>query len=93
MNNTLAIVVTILLSAFFSGMEIAFLSSNKLKIELEKGRGLLTARIMSSLYRDPSRLIGAMLLGNNMALVIYGIAMASVLDPFLQTSLPVKFQS
>ena len=62
-------------------MEIAFISSNKLKIELDKGRGLLSGRILSSFTRDPSRLVGTLLLGNNIALVIYGIAMANALDP------------
>ncbi len=82
MNNTAAIIITLALSAFFSGMEIAFITSNKLKVELDKGKGLITARIMSAFYRDPSRLIGTLLLGNNIALVIYGIAMANILEPF-----------
>jgi CBS domain containing-hemolysin-like protein len=93
MNNTAAIIITLIFSAFFSGMEIAFITSNKLKIELDKGKGLLTARIMSAFYRDPSRLIGTLLLGNNIALVIYGIAMANVLQPYLLSSLPEQFHS
>jgi putative hemolysin len=93
MNNTAAIIITLVLSAFFSGMEIAFITSNKLKVELDKGKGLLTGRIMSAFYRDPSRLIGTLLLGNNIALVIYGIAMANVLEPFLLSVLPVHFHS
>jgi CBS domain containing-hemolysin-like protein len=93
MNNTAAIIITLALSAFFSGMEIAFITSNKLKVELDKGKGLLTARIMSAFYRDPSRLIGTLLLGNNIALVIYGIAMANVLQPFLLSVLPEHLHS
>jgi putative hemolysin len=93
MNNTAAIIITLVLSAFFSGMEIAFITSNKLKVELDKGKGLLTARILSSFYRDPSRLIGALLLGNNIALVIYGIAMANVLQPLLLSILPEHLHS
>ncbi len=93
MNNTAAIIITLILSAFFSGIEIAFITSNKLKIELDKGKGLLTARIMSGFYREPSRLIGTLLLGNNIALVIYGIAMANVLDPFLISILPEQFNT
>jgi len=93
MNNTAAIIITLALSAFFSGMEIAFITSNKLKVELDKGKGLLTARIMSAFYRDPSRLIGTLLLGNNIALVIYGIAMANVLEPFLLSILPEHLHS
>jgi putative hemolysin len=93
MNNTAAIIITLALSAFFSGMEIAFITSNKLKVELDKGKGLITARILSAFYRDPSRLIGTLLLGNNIALVIYGIAMANVLEPFLLSVLPEHFHS
>ena len=93
MNNALIIILTLLFSAFFSGVEIAFISSNKLKMELDKGKGLLAARIMSSFFRDPSRLIGTLLLGNNIALVIYGIAMANILDPFLISMLPVSLHS
>lgn len=93
MNNTTVIILTIVFSAFFSGMEIAFISSNKLKIELDKGRGLLAARILSSFFRDPSRLIGTLLLGNNIALVIYGIAMANILEPFLLSMLPAQFRA
>ena len=82
MENFLLIAVTLLLSAFFSGMEIAFISSNKLKIELDKGKGLLSGRILSSFTREPSRLVGTLLLGNNIALVIYGIGMANALNPY-----------
>ena len=78
---------------FFSGMEIAFLTSNKLHIELEKGRGLLSARILSHFYKIPSQLIGTLLIGNNIALVIYGIAMANVIDPLLQSALPEHLHS
>lgn len=93
MNNTAAIIITLALSAFFSGMEIAFITSNKLKVELDKGKGLLTARILSAFYRDPSRLIGTLLLGNNIALVVYGIAMANVLEPLFLSLLPEQLHS
>jgi putative hemolysin len=93
MNNTALIIITLVFSAFFSGIEIAFISTNKLKMELDKGRGLLAARIMSSFYRDPSRLIGTLLLGNSIALVIFGIAMANVFEPLLQNWLPEHFNS
>lgn len=78
-------------SAFFSGVEIAFLSANKLKIELDNQQGLLTAKILSFFHKNPSRFIGAMLVGNNIALVIYGILMGEVITngivnfaPFIQ---------
>ena len=88
MNNTLIILITLLLSAFFSGMEIAFVSSNNLKIELDKSKGLLSGKILSRLNQNPSRFIGALLLGNNVALVIYGIAIAGVLESLIYQILP-----
>lgn len=93
MNNTAIIIITLVISAFFSGIEIAYISSNKLKMELDKGKGLLTARIMSGFYRDPSRIIGTLLLGNNIALVIYGIAMANVFEPLLASWLPEQINT
>lgn len=93
MDNWLIIIITLLLSAFFSGMEIAFISSNNLKIEIDRGKGMLPARIMSFLNNNPSRFIGALLLGNNIALVIYGIAMAGILEPVIIKMLPSDFDN
>ncbi len=93
MNNTLIILITLLFSAFFSGMEIAFVSSNNLKIELDKSKGLMSGRIFSRFNRHPSRFIGALLLGNNIALVIYGIAMATLLEPHIVNMLPDHLNS
>lgn len=93
MNNYVIIALTLAFSAFFSGMEIAFVSSNKLSIELEKGKGLLSARLISGFIHHPSRFIGAMLVGNNVALVIYGIAAAAILEPVLKSSLPAALAS
>jgi CBS domain containing-hemolysin-like protein len=81
MNDLVIIVLSLLFSALFSGMEIAFVSSNRLKIEVDKNKGNLAAKIISRFNRIPSRFIGALLLGNNVALVIYGIAMARILEP------------
>lgn len=86
MEITLAIVITLLLSAFFSGMEIAFISSNKLKIELENKQGSFSAGLISGFLKHPSRFIGTMLVGNNMILVLYGIAMGLLLDDFLHSA-------
>ena len=87
-HELLIIFITIILSGLFSGMEIAFLSANKLKIEIDKNRGSLSAQIISWFSKNPSRFISALLLGNNIALVIYGLAIADVLDPTITDILP-----
>ena len=73
------IVVSILLSAFFSGMEIAFVSANKMHIELEKKKETVLARVLTRLTQKPSRFITTMLVGNNIALVVYGYFMGDLL--------------
>lgn len=88
MNEPVVILITLVFSAFFSGMEIAFVSSNRLKIEVEKNKGNFSARILSHFIRIPSKFIGALILGNNIALVIYGIAMARLLDPVIARVVP-----
>lgn len=75
-----SILITLILSAFYSGMEIAFVTSSKLKIELDKKLGILPARIYSYFHRHQSKFISALLLGNNVALVVYGIFMAQLLE-------------
>jgi len=86
MDNWTIVIISLIFSAFFSGMEIAFVSSNKLKIELDKNKGLFSARILSVFFKEPSKLLGALLLGNNISLVIYGIAMADILEPVIISS-------
>ncbi|MEJ6737264.1 MAG: hemolysin family protein [Flavobacteriales bacterium] len=70
-------------SALFSGIEIAFVSANRLKIELDKNKGIFSAKILSLFLKQPAKFIGAMLLGNNVALVIYSIIMAKFLEPLI----------
>lgn len=85
------VLITILFSAFFSGVEIAFISSNKLQIELKKKQGIVSARILAYLQDRSSIFIGAMLIGNNIALVIYGIMMARLIEPMLAGVLGSNF--
>ncbi len=75
----LIILVSLLFSAFFSGTEIAYLQSNRLKIEIDKKQGILSARILSFFVRNESKFITMLLLGNNIALVVYGIFMGELI--------------
>lgn len=77
------IIVSLILSAFFSGMEIAYVSSNKLHIEIEKKQNSFLAKILGQLTAKPSKFIATMLLGNNIALVVYGLFMGDVLTEWL----------
>ncbi|GAA5580998.1 hemolysin family protein [Porphyromonas gingivalis] len=77
--NYLYILITLLLSGFFSGAEIAFLSSDKLRLELDRNRGDLTGRALNLLYRHPDQLVTTLLVGNNIVLVVYGLLMAGLL--------------
>ncbi len=78
------IIVSILFSAFFSGVEIAFLSANRLKLELDRKKGGFSARVIELLAEHPDQFISTMLVGNVVALAIYGITMATLLDPLLK---------
>lgn len=84
MSNFVVILICLVLSAFFSGMEIAFVTANRFKIEVDKKKGSYSASIIGNFLEEPSRFISALLVGNNIALVVYGIAMASVLEPSIR---------
>ncbi|MBF4494085.1 HlyC/CorC family transporter [Flavobacterium sp. JLP] len=73
------IILCLILSAFFSGMEIAFISSNKIYLEIEKKQDNFLSKILTKLTENPSKFIAAMLIGNNVALVIYGFYMGDLI--------------
>ena len=86
MDIYISLLVTMLFSAFFSGMEIAFVSVDKLRFEMERSSGL-TSRILSVFFKHPNEFISTMLVGNNIALVIYGILMAQIIGDNLLAGL------
>jgi CBS domain containing-hemolysin-like protein len=82
------IVISLLLSAFFSGMEIAFVSANRIYLEIEKKQEGLLARVLTKLTASPSKFIATMLIGNNIALVVYGLYMGDLLMHWFESFLP-----
>ena len=82
-SSIIVIVIAITSSAFFSGMEIAFITANRLKIELDNKKGTFSGRVLSYFVKNDSRFIATMLLGNNIALVVYGIWMAQLMEPWI----------
>ncbi len=83
MSSFLIILICLIFSAFFSGIEIAFISANKLKVQLEKKQGQLSSLLVSWYYERSDFFIATMLVGNNISLVIYGLQTAIVLEPFI----------
>jgi magnesium and cobalt exporter, CNNM family len=93
LNLILLIVTMLLFSAFFSGIEIAYLSSNKLQIELQGKQGILSGRIFSFFIKNTSYFIGTTLIGNTISLVLYGIFMAQLIEPELRAHLPIALNN
>ncbi|WP_299678285.1 hemolysin family protein [uncultured Dokdonia sp.] len=86
LESSLAVIcISLILSAFFSGMEIAYISANKIHIEIEKKQNDFLSKILARLTKKPSKFIATMLLGNNIALVVYGYYMGDVLQHWLES--------
>ncbi len=79
-NLIIGLLVTMVFSAFFSGMEIAFVSSNRLRAEMDREKNGLAQRAIAYFYQHPNNFVSTMLVGNNIALVIYGILFARIFD-------------
>lgn len=85
LESSIAVIcISLILSAFFSGMEIAYISANKIHIEIEKKQNDFLSKILTRLTKKPSKFIATMLLGNNIALVVYGYYMGDVLQYWLE---------
>ncbi len=87
----LLVLITLLFSALFSGSEIAFISANRLKIEVKTQQGALSGQILSKFYEQPSKFLATMLVGNNIALVIFGSLTEDLWKEPLQAILPLWF--
>ena len=81
--SIIIILTTLVLSAFFSGFEIAYVSSNKVHLEILKKQEGVIANVLTKLTRKPSKLLATMLVGNNVALVVYGFEMGKVMTALL----------
>ncbi len=90
-SDAVIIIISLLLSAFFSGMEIAFVSSNKIHIEIEKKQVGFLSKLLKKLTAKPSKFIATMLIGNNIALVVYGLYMGDVLMDWFASQLPSDY--
>ena len=95
MDSFFIILIVLIFSAFFSGMEIAFFSSDKLQIELDRKQNHFSSFFISVFLKKPEKYIATLLIGNNVALVIYGIIMAEILEPsilkFIESEMIVLF--
>ncbi len=87
-SEVLIIILSLFFSAFFSGMEIAFISSNKIHIEIEKKQDGFLSKLLSKITAKPSKFIATMLIGNNIALVVYGLYMGDLLVAWFTIQIP-----
>ena len=86
-NLIIGLIISMVFSAFFSGMEIAFVSSNRLRAEMDREKNGLSQRAIDVFYHHPNNFVSTMLVGNNIALVVYGILFARIFDATLFESL------
>ncbi|WP_445733391.1 hemolysin family protein [Mariniflexile sp.] len=90
-SDVIIIIVSLILSAFFSGMEIAYVSSNKIHIEIEKKQEGILSKVLTKLTAKPSKFIATMLIGNNIALVVYGFFMGDLLVEWFKDMVPTSY--
>ncbi len=83
----IGLIISMIFSAFFSGMEIAFVSSNRLRAEMDREKNGIAQRALDTFFRHPNNFVSTMLVGNNIALVVYGILFARIFDATLFSSL------
>ena len=88
MSNWIVVIIALFASALFSGVEISFISSNRLKLELDLKKKSFSAKLINHFMKHQSQFMGCILLGNNIANVVYGIAMARLLEPLIIRVLP-----
>jgi CBS domain containing-hemolysin-like protein len=92
-SNVVIIILSLVLSAFFSGVEIAYVASNKIHIEIAKKQHDFLGKILSKLTDNPSKFIATMLVGNTIALVVYGFLMSETLIQLFQSLLPTNSET
>jgi putative hemolysin len=85
------ILLLLLLSAFFSGTEIAFVTANKLGVEIERDKGTRRSKLIAGFYENPKSFLSAILVGNNIVLVLFAYSMAQLIEPWLYTWIPSQF--